>query len=202
MTADSVEERQRERRADIALAQRCRDGDESARTQLVKRHLDQVRITLFRIIGPNQEMPDLIQNALVEVLRSLRHYRGDALLRTWVDRVCANVAYQYLRRRRGPAPMPLELVPELPSADQAESMEGRLQGKRLITQLNRLMDRLSPRKRIALTLHAILGYSVKEVAALTDSTVPTTKSRIQYGRRELLRLARNNPELRAWLDEG
>ena len=61
-------------------------------------NMDQVRMTLFRIVGPTQDMPDLIQNALIEVMRSLRHYRGDALLRTWIDRVCANVAYQHLRK--------------------------------------------------------------------------------------------------------
>ena len=33
------------------------------------------------------------------------------------------------------------------------------------------------KKRIALLLHAVLGYSVKEVAAMTESGVSTTKSR-------------------------
>jgi RNA polymerase sigma factor (sigma-70 family) len=201
MMVDSAKDRRSRAREDLALVRRCRAGDEEARTELVKSHLNQVRLTLYRIIGPNQEMPDLIQNALIEVMRSLEHYRGDALLRTWIDRVCANVAYQYLRKRRGPAHVALELVPE--PTDEATAAnataESRLEGRRLVETLTRLLDDISPKKRIALLLHTVLGYSVKEVAAMTDSRVATTKSRILYGRRELLRLARRDPALREWL---
>ena len=201
MAAESTKRGREEIREDLALVQRCRDGDEQARTRLVRRHMDQVRMTLFRIVGPNQDMPDLIQNALIEVMRSLRHYRGDALLRTWIDRVCANVAYQHLRRKKGPAVVSLELVPD--PTDRGDAPRGgadtELEGRRMVEKLTGLLDGISPKKRIALLLHAVLGYSVKEVAAMTESGVATTKSRILYARRELLKTARRDPALGEWL---
>ena len=201
MVGESTKGRREEIREDLALVQRCRDGDEQARTQLVRRHMDQVRLTLFRIVGPHPDMADLIQNALIEVLRSLRHYRGDALLRTWIDRVCANVAYQHLRRKRGPALVPLELVPDPtdPVAQDRGGAHADLEGRRLVEKLTGLLDGISPKKRIALLLHAVLGYSVREVAAMTKSGVATTKSRILYARRELLKAAHRDPALREWL---
>ena len=202
MAAESTKPRRTEIREDLALVQRCRDGDEQARTQLVRRYMDQVRMTLFRIVGPNQDMPDLIQNALIEVMRSLKHYRGDALLRTWIDRVCANVAYQHLRKKKGPTVVSLELVPD--PTDRTDAPRGgadaELEGRRMVEKLTGLLDGISPKKRIALLLHAVLGYSVKEVAAMTESRVSTTKSRILYARRELLKSARRDPALGEWLD--
>jgi RNA polymerase sigma-70 factor (ECF subfamily) len=163
--------------------------------------MDQVRLTLYRIVGPQQDMVDLIQNALIEVMRSLKHYRGDALLRTWIDRVCANVAYQHLRKKRGPSVVPLELVPDPADTTGLErgGAQGDLEGRRLVEKLTGLLDGISPRKRIALLLHAVLGYSVREVAAMTESRVATTKSRILYARRELLRAAHRDPALAEWL---
>jgi RNA polymerase sigma-70 factor, ECF subfamily len=163
--------------------------------------MDQVRMTLFRIVGPNQDMPDLIQNALIEVLRSLKHYRGDALLRTWIDRVCANVGYQHLRRKKGPLVVPLELVSEPSNRTDAPrgGVDAELEGRRLVEKLSGLLDGISPKKRTALLLHAVLGYSVKEVAAMTQTRVATTKSRILYARRELLKSARRDPGLGEWL---
>ena len=204
MAAETTKRRGAEIREDLALVRRCRDGDEQARTQLVKRHMDQVRMTLFRIVGPNQDMPDLIQNALIEVMRSLKHYRGDALLWTWIDRVCANVAYQHLRRKKGPNLVSLELVPD-PTDEVVGEPSGAdksLEGRRLVEKLTGLLDGISPKKRIALLLHAVLGYSVKEVAAMTESRVSTTKSRILYARRELLKAAHRDPALQEWLDRA
>jgi RNA polymerase sigma-70 factor (ECF subfamily) len=203
-TDPAIRRHRQQLQEDLDLARRCRAGDQAARTELVKRHLDQVQLTLFRIVGPSQEMTDLVQTALLEVLRSLRSYRGDALLRTWVDRVCANVAYQHLRKSNRPAPVLLAVVPDIMDGDHpvGERGEAALRGRRLLTRLTRLLDGLEPRKRIALILHAVQGYSVREVAAMTDSRVSTTKSRIMYGRRELLRRARQDPELRDWLDHA
>lgn len=196
-------ERREELRDDQRLARRCCEGDTEARRELVRRHVDQVRLTLFRIVGPSQDLPDLVQTSFLELLRSLGSYRGDALLRTWVDRVCANVAYQHLRRRRRPEPVPMEVVPE-PERDgdpEAATGERRLQGRRLLRSLAGLMEALSPEKRVALVLHAVQGYSVAEVAVMTGANESTVKSRIMYGRRELLRRARRDPELRDWLAE-
>jgi RNA polymerase sigma factor (sigma-70 family) len=203
---------QREREAELGreiqddreLVRRCQTGDRKAKGDLVRRHVEQVRRTLHRIVGPTQDLPDLVQTTFLEVLRSLSHYRGDALLRTWIDRVCAHVAYQHLRRRRRPQPVSLELVTGaaeevLGSSGLADSG---LQGRRLTNRLSAVLDGLDPRKRVALILHAVLGYSVEEVAIMTNSWVSTTKSRILYGRRELLKRARRDPELRAWLEDA
>lgn len=183
------------------LARLCCEGDQTARMELVRRHYDQVRLTMLRIVGPTQDLPDLVQTAFLELLRSLASYRGDALLRTWVDRVSANVAYQHLRRRTRPAPILMELVPEPEVEGGASLTEARLQGRRILERLAGLLSDIGAEKRVALTLHAVMGYSVAEVAAMTGAGESTVKSRIMYGRRELLRRARRDPELRAWLEE-
>ncbi|MFH2007734.1 MAG: RNA polymerase sigma factor [bacterium] len=188
---------------DRDLAERCRAGDERAREQLVDRYLNQVQLTVARLVGPTQELPDVVQDALTQVLLSLKHYRGEALLRTWIDRVCSNVAYQHLRKRSRRGMVPLELVAEPPdlSTSLPGSAENRLHGRRLTRKLHAVLDTMDARKRVAFLLHAVLGYSVSEVAVMTGCRYYTAKSRIRYARRDLLRFASRDPELKAWLEE-
>jgi RNA polymerase sigma-70 factor (ECF subfamily) len=181
---------------EAALLEGCRAGDAQALDQFYRTYVDRVARVIGRLVGPTPDLADLVQATFVEALRSLSRFRGEASLGTWVIRIGVHVAKHHLRRelRR---PVPLELLPDVedpraphPSADQA------LDDRRVAQRVHRLLDHLSPKKRIALLLHVTEGYSVEEVAALMGAGVATTKSRIWFARREVLKLARRDPILR------
>jgi RNA polymerase sigma-70 factor (ECF subfamily) len=140
-------------------------------------------------------MDDLVQDAFFEVYRSLRGFRGEASLRTWIDRCTVRVAYAYFGRR--PRAPQLAIVsapePETPSAE--AQIVAREATRRLYTEL----ARLDPKQRVAFTLHVIDGRPLSEVAALTDSSIVATKSRIWRARRALDVRARKDAVLREFL---
>ena len=47
----------------------------------------------------NRDMDDLLQEAFLQVFQSLRGWRAEASLATWIDRVAVRVAYRYLSQR-------------------------------------------------------------------------------------------------------
>jgi len=51
-------------------------------------------------LGPDPEVEDVIQEAFVQVYRSLPSFQGSSLLSTWIHRVAVNVALQHIRRRK------------------------------------------------------------------------------------------------------
>lgn len=53
-----------------------------------------------------------------------------------------------------------------------------------------LLDRISQKKRSALLLHDVEGYSGEEIASLENVPVQTIYSRLHYARQELLALAK------------
>lgn len=182
---------------DLRLAGACVAGDRAAQRGLFAREKRRVHATLYRILGSNQDMEDLVQEAFFEVFRSLGSYRGEAILATWIDRVTARVAYAYLTRERGRRTARLELVPEV--ADGRPSLEQRALAREAARELYALLDRIEPNQRIAFTLHVIDGRPLREVAAIQEASLVATKVRVWRARREVERRAARHPVLAAFL---
>jgi RNA polymerase sigma-70 factor (ECF subfamily) len=187
------------RRLDLALAKRCLAGDRGAQRGLFDGHKKRVHIVLYRIMGSNRHMEDLVQDAFLEIFRSLPHFRGEATLATWVDRITARVAYRQLSRGHAPAAH-LETVPDLRA--QGPSPDTHTAARRAARGLYAALDRLEPKYRIAFALHVIEGRSLADVASVTGASVVAVKSRVHRARKKVEEKARRNPELRAFLDRG
>jgi 8-oxo-dGTP pyrophosphatase MutT (NUDIX family) len=75
-----------------------------------------VHATLYRILGSNRDIEDLVQDTVLEVFRSLERYRGEARLVSWISRITTRVAFAYISRRK-PVSAQLESVPDPASND-------------------------------------------------------------------------------------
>jgi RNA polymerase sigma-70 factor (ECF subfamily) len=179
------------------LVRRCVEGDRAAQTRLFREEVRRVHGLLYRVLGPAGPHEDLIQETFLRVFRSLPQFRGEAQLSTWIGGIALNVAYGHLRANPPPV-VHLELVPDV-RADEAgaEQQVAARQGLRRVYQI---LDRMEPRLRIAFTLHAIDGRSLRDVAALMEATVVATKARVWRARRELDRRAQRDPLLASYLE--
>ncbi len=185
----------RRHNADRQLVAAWLAGDADAARRLVGRLLPQVRKVLFRVLGPDAEYEDWVQETMFQAFRSLPGYRGDASLETWVTHVAVNVARHAFRRRSRREKIVAEPAVSAGEPDPAPSPEGTAERRELLQALYRLMDGLDEDKRLALALHEFQGLPVSRVAELTGVPLSTAKSRIWFGRKELLRLARRDPVL-------
>lgn len=183
---------------DLRLAERCAAGDRAAQGRLFDEQRERVHIILYRILGSNRDIDDLVQDAFLQVFRSLPRFRGEATLGTWIDRITTRVAFAYLRRKKRNQPG-LESVP---LEDTGPSFERRIEARAAARRLYALLDLLSAKQRIAFTLHVIDGRSHRDIARITESTVVATKSRIWRARRQIDRQSRQDPLLAAFLTAG
>jgi RNA polymerase sigma factor (sigma-70 family) len=188
VVASEVEER---RRADHVLAQRCVAQERSAQLQLFREHRERVHLILYRVVGGNEEMEDLVQDAFIEIFRSLRLYRGDSQLGTWIDRITTRLVMRHVAHRKPRAlPLPrLELVHDGPSAD------ARVAARQQARKVYALIDALEAEQRVALTLHAIDGRPLREVASMMGASLVATKVRVWRARRSLEARALTDPDL-------
>jgi len=171
-----------QRDEDFGLAQRCVAGDRLAHRELFHAHRRRVHTTLYRMVGSNASMDDLLQETFLNVFRSLGTYRGDALLSTWIDRCAVRVAYAHIAQRK-PRPHALELVSEIAARD--PSAEQRAMAREAARHVYAVLDGMDPKQRTAFTLHAIDGRSLSEVAELMDASVVATQTRVWRARRAL-----------------
>lgn len=82
---------------DADLVARALDGDASALRELVTRHQPFVHAIALKMFGNRTDAEDLTQEVMVKVITSLRSFRGESALRTWLYRITAN---HFLKTRR------------------------------------------------------------------------------------------------------
>jgi RNA polymerase sigma-70 factor, ECF subfamily len=189
---------------DVLLVDRCLTGEPAATRELFRRHRGRVHACLYRVLGGNRDMDDLLQEAFLQVFQSLRGWRAEASLATWIDRVAVRVAYRYLSQRRR------RIVAE-PLADEdvagtAPSVSDDVPGPRRqlardgVKRLYAVLDELSPAARLAFTLHEIDGRTISETAQLVGSSVTATKLRVWRARNRVQAAAAQDPILSEFLE--
>ncbi|MCX5742263.1 MAG: RNA polymerase sigma factor [Proteobacteria bacterium] len=186
------------RREDLGLAQRAAAGDRAAQRELFHAQRRGVHHTLFRILGANREIEDLIQDAFLEIFRALPSFRGDSSLQRWCQTITTRVAYLAISRRR-PASIDLALVEDSLASDEDGHRIALM--REAARRLYAALAKLAPRQQIAFALAIVDGRSMAEVAHLTESTTVGVRTRVWRARRELMRRAKNDPVLASYLDE-
>lgn len=176
--------------ADVIEA--CRRGDRSALDRVFRMHAEVLERLLARIVGPRADVEDLLQETFVAAMQAFPQFRGEASVRSWLHRIAINVAHKELRKPRHRREAMLD--DEAPA--QAPSASDQLAETQLAARLYTHLDKLEARKRIAIVLHVIEGYSVAEIAALTGASQTATKSRLFWARRALLASMKRDPQLR------
>lgn len=190
---------------DVLLVDRCLTGEPTATRELFRRHKARVHASLYRVLGTNRDMDDLLQEAFLQVFQSLRGWRAEASLATWIDRVSVRVAYRYLSqrgRRVKTESIEDEDIIHIEESAAPTRGERRQLARDGVKRLYAVLDELSPAARLAFTLHEIDGRPLAEVAELVGSSVTATKLRVWRARKRIESVAATDPVLAEFLTPG
>ena len=155
---------------------------------LYARYKRKVFGTVRNVIGPTQELEDIVQSVFLEIHRSLPRYKGTAQLSTWIYRIAVNVSLQHIRKRKRQRVF-LFLTERQSRTDgeQSHDPRGQLLERERVKTLYRLLDKLAEKKRTTFVLYEMQGMSIEEIAAISDVPVNTVRSRLIAARAELSR---------------
>ncbi|MBW2277936.1 MAG: sigma-70 family RNA polymerase sigma factor [Deltaproteobacteria bacterium] len=172
------------------LVARCRAGEASAYREVYQLHRSAVYGVVARMISIEADREEVVQDAFLQIFKSLGNFRGTAKLSTWAHRVAVNVTLQHIRRKGRRVKLHLrEVVPEVSTASNgnatdAESPEGEAMRHERQRAVQRTLDTLAPKKRAALVLADFQGKSSKEIAAIVGAPALTVRTRLFYARKE------------------
>lgn len=175
----------------------CLAGDASAITAMFKENLSTVEGTLFRLLGPTPDLPDLTQSVFASAIQSMSRFRGEASFKTWISKIAVYTAHHHLRAGRVRRMVPLASLPPEQLGVDSRDIDRDIDERRLSLKLHALLDRISAKNRIALLLFGVEGLSASEVAKLMGATEVATRSRVFLARRELRALIDADDELRS-----
>ncbi|MGE0871560.1 MAG: RNA polymerase sigma factor [Kofleriaceae bacterium] len=183
---------------DLALAQKAAGGDRGAQRELFHAQRKAVHHTLYRILGSNRDLEDLLQDAFLEIFRGLGSFRGESSLSRWCQTIATRTAYLAISRRRPPT-IDLAVVEDTIAGDDDTRRLAHV--REAARRLYAALERIDSKQRIAFALAVIDGRPLAEVAQLTDSSVVAVKTRVWRARRELFKRAAKDHVLQPFLVE-
>ncbi len=163
------------------LVVRAAAGDRSAFGVLVERYAGVARRVARAVLGNPEDADDAAQDAMLSALVKLDQYDPRRPFGPWLLRIVANAATDRRRRRtvRRVEPLDAALTAGGPRPD--TTAERRALGERLRQALAELPER----RRVAVVLFDVEGYSHAEIAAVLGIPEGTVRSEVFHARRRL-----------------
>lgn len=166
----------------LGLVERIQEGDAHAFEELYRLTRADVARTLFHLVGRRSDIDDLVQETYLRLMRAVPSFRGESQFRTFLYRVCANVALMHLRwwRRRRE-----DLMDEVPErVAPGEDPERAAQAAQAAKLVHRALESLSAKKRIVFVYYELCGLRPEEIAQAVDAPCNTVRSRLHAARLE------------------
>ena len=170
---------------DELLVARARRGVVDALEGLYEAFATPVYTLARRLCRSREEAEEVLQETFLEVVRSIRSFRGDGAFGAWIRRVAVSKALTSLRRRRrgdvaisGSDHRGLEAVPATRVNENWRKVD-----------LERALAQLPDNSRAVVWLHDVEGLTHVEIAGIFGRSTSFSKSQ----------LARAHAKLREWL---
>ena len=173
------------------LIERLKTGDEAAFKEMVETSQGLVYNTALGIVQSPEDAEDVAQEVFVQAYESIRSFKGESKLSTWLYRITVSKAMDHLRKKKrkkrfafvqslfGPNE---ELIHDPPDfVHPGVSLDNKEKAKELF----KAIDMLPAKQKIAFTLNRIEGLSYQEISEIMKLTVASVESLLHRARKNL-----------------
>ena len=171
-------------RKDFELVQKALKGDRFAFGVLVRQYQGQVAKTVMGMLGQTREAEDVGQEVFIRFYRSMKQYKGDSALGTYLTRIAINLSLNEIKKQNTKKTSSLDKVEyQLQTEETVKKRDTR-------EVIEKALQKLEPEFRSVIVLRMIEGYSTKETAEMLElplGTVLSRLSRAQIKLKELLK---------------
>ena len=163
------------------LVARAAAGDRAAFGTLVQRYAGVARRVARAVLGNPEDADDAAQDAMLSALVKLEQYDRRRPFGPWLLRIVANAATDRRRRRtvRRAEPLDPGFVAGGPRPDTTAERRA------LAERLREALAELPERRRMAVVLFDVEGYSHGEIAEILGIPEGTVRSEVFHARRRL-----------------
>lgn len=172
---------------DELILRRAQKGDATAFEQLITPCEQLVWRVCWHYTHHQEDARDCAQETMVKAWRSLRQYRQDCSLESWLYRIATSCCVDFLRKKKRHITDSTDELAETgfdpvdPALQPEEKTFQREEEKRLYQALGQLPADM----RTALILSAVEGCKYEEIAQIMGIAIGTVKSRINRARQKL-----------------
>jgi RNA polymerase sigma factor (sigma-70 family) len=145
-------------------------------TSLIDRFGDEIFRFACQLTGNSPDADDLYQETLLKAFKAFDRLPPDANHRAWLYRICSNTFISDRRKHGRVAPMNDVLAETLTanSPDTATALDAR----DLLRDVERFVDTLPPKQRVALVLRKHHEYGYAEIATILNSSEAAARANV------------------------
>ncbi len=171
-------------------------GHRNAFAQLIDDYQDKVFGKCLSFVPNKEDAEDIAQEVFVEVFKSIKKFKGNSTLSTWIYRITTNKCLEFIRKKNTKkrfAFLQSLFGNEVPLDRTSYFTEFKhpgilLENKEDAQVLYTAIDRLSEDQRVAFTLHNIEGLSYKEISEIMKKSIPSIESLLFRAKKNLRRI--------------
>jgi len=177
--------------SDRILIDKILEGDQFAFKELVEKYQTMVINTCIGFLHDKQDAEDIAQEVFIEVFYSLRKFRQEAKLTTWMYRIAVNKSLNFLRsKKRTQWIQSFEDVFGMSRQDQKQPAEMRnpatdMEMQEEATLIHNAINSLSENQRIAFTLNKYDDLPYSEIAEIMGVSLSSVESLIHRAKMNL-----------------
>ena len=172
--------------SDFDLVRGIKSGDKSALDPLIHRWYPRIYGYVFKLIGHEQDSYDVTQDIFIAMMQNIKNYYPWKKFDSWLFTIAHNKCMDFFRMQQRvgqPESADIDLPDAAPLLDETVVVS--------VTIKNALTKLSAPQREVVL-LYYFYQYTAKEIAQMTNTPLPTIKSRIGTAKKILARYLRED----------
>lgn len=168
---------------DYLLVQRIKNGDPAAWEILVTKYYDDIYAYCVRNCYGNRTLAeDLTQDIFLTLIKNIKNYRFTGKFYNYLFTITINTCRNYYTKKRL---VTTDLAAYQETLAATHQMDANLLLQEQQHVIQKALNQLNDSQKESLILKFYYDFKVKEIAKLTNVSVPTCQSRIQQGLKKL-----------------
>jgi len=175
---------------DILSAETLRkaaQGDIEAFEQVYRTHAAFVYNVALRMVESREDAEEITQEVFLIVHRKLGSFMFRSSLKTWVYRVTANCAINFLNKRKHERKGRVDLDEALAFTASGDDARAHVEQEDQDYRVRMLLNILNPDERACVVLRNIEGLSYQDIARSLNVNINTVRTRLKRAREKMLK---------------
>jgi RNA polymerase sigma-70 factor (ECF subfamily) len=176
------------------LIERIQAGDPRAFKELFDSQVTLVYNVCFRMLGNGNDAEDVTQEVFFEAYKSLKRFRSESKLSTWLYRIAVNRSLNHRRKRKLERWLSLDFDSnekgdasfDLLGTTEANPDDA-MERKDVVRIVQEAINTLPDRQRVALLLHRYEELPYEQIAKIMGVTVASVESLLHRAKQALAR---------------
>jgi RNA polymerase sigma-70 factor, ECF subfamily len=177
---------------DKDIIERIRANDARGFKELFDTHVTMVYNVCFRMLNNRADAEDVSQEVFFEAYKSIKRFRFDSKISTWLYRIAVNRSLNHQRNKKMERWLSLDFVSDekgnkdfeaLGTTDEnADNVLEKRDTERIVQEA---INSLPNQQRITILLHRYEELSYEEIAQIMNVTVASVESRLHRAKQTL-----------------